>query len=78
MAAGIAAAKNWPEYSSKSAGDKPVGPRTVYIDFVVESGESVDVAELASLTTGIKLAQRLMDMPPCELNTRYSVYLKLK
>jgi len=69
-AAASAIAKAFPLYSKKtSSSDKK--KKTVYVCFVNNKGESVNQAQEVCkyVTEGVRLAARLVDMPPEELTT---------
>lgn len=71
MAAGLACCRNWPLYSQKTA--KIPKARTVYIQFIVENQDTVDMLELQVLGDGVRQTQLLMDLPCSELNTSHFV-----
>lgn len=69
FAAGSAIARCFPLYTRKTGPSTTESPRTVFVEFVcVEKGD-IDYSAIQQVGNSIRLAQRLVDMPPNELNT---------
>ncbi|KAI8907409.1 cytosol aminopeptidase family, catalytic domain-containing protein [Gorgonomyces haynaldii] len=73
--AGLGVSRNWPLFDRKSSEKKP---RTVYVDFLVENGEQVNVDELSIVTGAVRNCQKMVDTPCSELNTQIYVELAQK